>query len=78
VTEVDKEAMRIWLLPHDQWRMELLALPVEKELHNVRWRYRLAVGLRLKMAENLERMAGTFYGWPRRSQTTQEANNETV
>lgn len=72
MTEVNKEAMRIWLLPDEQWRQELLALPVEKELHNVRWRYRLAVGLRLKMAENLERMEGTFYGWPVRPQKAQE------
>lgn len=71
--EVDKEAIRIWLLPDDQWRQELLALPAKKELHNVRWRYRLAVGHRLKMAENLERMAGTFYGWPVRPKQSQES-----
>lgn len=78
MTEVDKEAMRIWLLPETQWRQELLALPVEKELHNVRWRYRLAVGHRLKMAENLERMGSGYHGWPRRSEITQEETNETV
>lgn len=72
MTEVDKEAMRIWQLPDTQWRDELKALPVEKELHNVRWRYRLAVGIRLKMAESMERSGCIFYGWPVRPTKSQD------
>lgn len=65
-------------MPEEQWRQELLALPVEKELHGVRWRYRLAVGIRLKMAESMERSGCIFYGWPVRSKQSQESKNETV
>lgn len=72
MSEFDLEARRIWQLPQDQWRDELKALPIEKVLHNVLWRYRLAVGMRLKMAESMEQNGCIFNGWPVRSKPEQE------
>lgn len=64
--EVDAEAIRIWMLPRDAWKEELLQLPKERKLNNVLWPFRLAVGMRLKMAENLERCGCHLAGWPQR------------
>lgn len=78
MNEIDLEARRIWQLPEDQWRQELAALPIEKVLNNVRWRYRLAVGMRLKLAESMEPSGCVYYGWPLRSTKPQEETNENV
>jgi len=65
--EVNQDALRIWALPEARWPEELAKLDKYKNLNNIRWRYRLAVGMRLKMAAQMER-AGCFYGsWPERS-----------
>lgn len=65
--EVEREVIRIWQLPREQWRDELMLLPKEKMLKNVLWPYRLAIGTRLKMAENLERAGCCYAGWPARN-----------
>ena len=78
MTDVEKEALRIWALPQSQWPAELALLEKEKVLHNVRWRYRLAVGMRLKLAASMEPSGCVYYGWPLRSTKPQEETNETV
>lgn len=78
MSEIDSEARRIWQLPEDQWHAELALLDREKVLNNVRWRYRLAVGMRLKLAASMEPSGCVYYGWPLRSKKSQEETNETV
>lgn len=62
----NEHAIRIWLLPREQWRQELQALPEVADLNGVKWPLRKAVIQRLLLAEKLERASCCFAGWPTR------------
>ena len=51
LTEVQKEAIRIWqTVPGNQWREELAKLPEAKAICGVTWPYRESVREQLKAA----------------------------
>lgn len=55
------------MLPPEEWRDAVKALPAEKLIAGVRWPYRRTVIARLQLAKSMEQNGCRFSGWPERT-----------